>query len=129
MSTGEADTAVGAGIACRTSPRRGRPGRRSRRLAEHAARGGQERQCGGEVRAPSCLCMPEEHRSERGPPRAWTRPEPCRSTDHETGAKWEPREARQGLAQAAGPLVEQYEPLMSEVLDGAASTSGFSLCS
>ena len=73
--------------------------------------------------------MPEEHRSERGPPRAWTRPEPCRSTDHEAGAKWEPREVRQGLAQESGPVVEQDEPARTEELNGAASTLGFSLCS
>ena len=84
----------GADIACR-SPlrwwrRASRPERRGRRSAAGVSQGVQGRQCGDACRAPRCRSRPVVHQSERWPPRAWTRPGPCRSMDREEGARWEP---------------------------------------
>jgi hypothetical protein len=78
------------------------------------------------VQKSRCRSRPEGHRLERELPRAWTRPGPCRSTDHKAGAKWEPRE---GLAQAPSMVIERSEaqvPSMMMEQSGATSTLGSS---
>jgi hypothetical protein len=75
---------------------------------------------------PRCRSRPEGHRLEKEPPRAWTRPGPCRSTNHEAGAKWEPQE---GLVQAPSMGKERSEAQVSATMmshSRASNTSGSS---